>query len=333
MTTPHPLNPRVFDRSRPVVRRPVELATHLGLKTYNRTFARIEAALFLAEVIAHLQGSASRDYAGEIAQVNAAIANELDRLSAFATGESRRLDKTARQAPAASGEVSTIGYTQPACVELTMRTPQMRRYADLLVAVEGASRALDRAWYAGVVPTRARLDLENLLFRHCARACGAIERLARGLARRVRDDAEMPGYRDMLVKRTGRAPGAANPPAVEAEEREQMTAEEAASLQATEVLAHSLMAAAPVPAAEPAVEATAAAPMSGAYPVAAGAPEETAAPAAPTEGAGAEPRGGEMGDDWPAAALETAPVEAGVAEEAAKPRRRSIRDLVRGGEA
>ena len=88
-----------------------------------------------------------------------------------------------------------------------------------------------------------------------------------------------------------------------------------------------------VPAAEPAVEATAAAPMSGAYPVAAGAPEETAAPAAPTEGAGAEPRGGEMGDDWPAAALETAPVEAGVAEEAAKPRRRSIRDLVRGGEA
>ena len=56
MTTPHPLNPRVFDRSRPVVRRPVELATHLGLKTYNRTFARIEAALFLAEVIAHFKG-------------------------------------------------------------------------------------------------------------------------------------------------------------------------------------------------------------------------------------------------------------------------------------
>ena len=84
--------------------------------------------------------------------------------------------------------------------------------------MEGAGRALDRAWYAGAVNTRERLDLENLLFRNCMRACGVIERLARGLARRVRDDAEMPGYRDMLVKRTGRGPGAANPPAVDAEE-------------------------------------------------------------------------------------------------------------------
>ena len=47
MTTPHPLNPRVFDRSRPVVRRPVELATHLGLKIYHRTFAREEAFINL----------------------------------------------------------------------------------------------------------------------------------------------------------------------------------------------------------------------------------------------------------------------------------------------
>ncbi len=68
-----PLNPKVLDRSRAVVRQPIELATHLGLKLYNRTFPRVEAALYLAEVIVHLQGRASRDYADEIEQVNAAI--------------------------------------------------------------------------------------------------------------------------------------------------------------------------------------------------------------------------------------------------------------------
>ncbi|MBK8168616.1 MAG: hypothetical protein IPK64_21935 [bacterium] len=240
-----PLNPPVLDRSRPVVRRPVELATHLGLKVYNRTFPRMEAAVFLAEVVAHLQGRASRDYAAEIDQVTEAIVGELDRLEAFVTGESRQLANAARRSPPAGAPVE-VGYTGPARVELTMRTPAMRRYAGLVAAVEDIARALDLAWYGGALTTPARLARENGLFRQCARACGVIERLARGLARRVRDDSEAPGYRDMLVKRTGRGPDAPAP-AVKDEGREEMTDEERRSLQATDALAGAWLADEPGP--------------------------------------------------------------------------------------
>lgn len=236
------LNPPALDRSRPVVRRPVELATHLGLKVYNRTFSRLEAAVFLAEVVAHLQGRASREYAAEIDQVTEAIGGELDRLEAFVTGESRQLANAARKAPPAGAPVE-VGYTGPARVELTMRTPAMRRYAALVAAVEDIARALDVAWYGGALTTPERLARENGLFRQCARACGVIERLARGLARRVRDDTEAPGYRDMLRKRTGREPEAVIAPAVSDEGREEMTDEEKRSLQATEALAGSWLAA------------------------------------------------------------------------------------------
>lgn len=246
-----PLNPTVLDRSRPVVRHPVELATHIGLKTYNRTFPRVEAALFLADVVVHLQGRASRDYAAEIAQVNEAITRELDRLEAFATGETRRIGNVLRKAPVAPAhDASEVGYTRPARVDLTMRTPRARRYAALLADLERAGRALDAAWYAGAVDTGERFDLENLLFRNFMRSCGVFERLARGLARRVRDDAETPGYHDMLVKRTGRGPEATSAPAVAEEGAEEMTAPEAESLQATEALTSALIASPPEPGAD-----------------------------------------------------------------------------------
>ena len=234
-----PLNPRVLDRSRAVVRQPVELATHLGLKLYNRSFPRVEAALYLAEVIVHLQGRASRDYAEEIAQVNTAIGRELDRLTHFAENEARQLSKLAGDA---SGDAPEIQYTQTIRLELTMRTPRARRYALLLAGLERASRDLDKAWYGGVLETPQRLERERRLFRNVMRGCGVVERLARGLARRVRDDSETPDYRDMLIKRTGRGPEADPAPAVHAEDAADMTVEEAASLQATEAMARALSA-------------------------------------------------------------------------------------------
>ncbi|MEZ5580091.1 MAG: hypothetical protein R3F40_12180 [Candidatus Competibacteraceae bacterium] len=232
-----PLNPQVLDRSRAVIRQPVELATHLGLKLYNRTFPRVEAALYLAEVIVHLQGRASRDYAEEIAQVNTAIARELDRLSAFADHEARQLGKLAVDA---SGAAPAIQYTQAIRLDLTLRTPRARRYAVLLAELEQISRDLDKAWYNDALETPQRLERERRLFRNVMRGCGVVERLARGLARRVRDDSETPDYRDMLIKRTGRGPDADPAPAVIAEDAADMTVAEAASLQATEAMARAL---------------------------------------------------------------------------------------------
>ncbi|MCB1776873.1 MAG: hypothetical protein KDI50_05500 [Candidatus Competibacteraceae bacterium] len=237
-----PLNPAVSSHSRPVLCVPVELATHLGLKAYNRTFARIEAALFLADVIVQLQGRASRSYADEIDQVQEAIHEELERLNRLATEQANQVNKLGnggKRRPAPAPPDLKIAYTQPTRVELTLRTPQVRRYATLLAELEAMSRHLDQAWWDQQIPTARRLELENRLFRHCMKAAGVIERLARGLARRIRDDQEAPGYREMLVKRTGRGPDAA---AVLAEGSEAMTADEAASLQATEALTVSLQA-------------------------------------------------------------------------------------------
>ncbi|TVR63192.1 MAG: hypothetical protein EA420_08000 [Candidatus Competibacteraceae bacterium] len=228
------LNAPIASRSRAVTRYPLTLATHVGIKTYNRTFGRVEAALYLAEVVAHVQGRASAAYAPEIAQVNDAIARELARLEAFATAESRWIARTLNRA----GPPDAIRYTEPARVDLTMRTPRARRYAALLALQEETLRALDVAWYAEALATRDHLARGDLLFRHFHRACGVIERLARGLARRVRDDTATPGYRDMLVKRTGRGPQRDEPPepADAAADTETMTPDESASLRATEAL-------------------------------------------------------------------------------------------------
>ena len=149
------LNAPVSSNSRAVICHPLDLATHLGLKTYNRTFRRVEAGLFLADVVAHLQGRASDAYAAEIAQVNVAIARELDRLAALVVAQARWIEHVVRKAARPPAE-SAVRYTQPARVELAMRTPKARRYAELLAELEQILRALDAAWYAGALDTPAR---------------------------------------------------------------------------------------------------------------------------------------------------------------------------------
>lgn len=333
------LNTPVSNNSRPVIRQPIELATHVGLKTYNRTFGRVEAALFLAEVVAHLQGRASDAYAAEITQVNAAIARELDRLMGLVTGQARWVEQLLKKNPPA-GPVDAVGYTQPACVELTMRTPQVRRYAGLLADLERTLRAIDAAWYAGALNTIAQLQGGNLLFRHFQRSCGVIERLARGLARRVRDEGEAPGYRDMLVKRTGQGPALAEAaPAMADEGAGTMTAGEAESLQATEALVADLSAP-DHPLAPPAVEPEAGEPGAGEEGAATG-PVEGPTPASAPEGVepvepveperAGDPSAGDAAAAAPSAALAPAeddPPAEPPAPEAPSSTRRRLREVL-----
>ena len=334
------LNAPVSAHSRAVIRHPLTLATHIGLKTYNRTFGRVEAGLFLADVVAHLQGRASDAYAAEIAQVHAALARELDRLAALVTAQARWVAHVRRRhAPPgadADADADAIDYTQPARVELAMRTPKVRRYAELLVQLEETLRALDAAWYAGAIDTPAQLQAGNRLFRQFHRGCGVIERLARGLARRVRDDSEAPGYRDMLIKRTGRGPERDEPPAPVVDEgAEAMTLGEAASLQATEALVADLSTAPVEPALTTGPETSA---LVADSPALATGPE-VGAPAA--EWAWNAPAGGEVaGDELPGAtrfapgetAHEASPAEP-LAVDGAGTRPRRLRDVLGGARA
>lgn len=239
-----PLNAAVSTQSRPVIHHRLVLSTHIGLKTYNRTFPRVEAALYLADVVVRVQGRASGDYADEIAQVNGAIDRELERLDGFITSQSNRIEKILQKAnPPTHEEGESVSYTRPIQVELAMRTPTVRCYARLLGMLEHTLCKLDNAWYAGAISTAEQLQHGNHLFRNFYRTTGATERLARGLARRVRDDTEMPGYREMLIKRTGRGLDNDEMVPVPAEGAQEMTVDEANSLQATEALVADLSAA------------------------------------------------------------------------------------------
>ena len=319
MTTSSALNPHVNEGSRPVLRRSVELATHLGLKIYNRTFRRMDAAQYLAQVITQLQGAASRQYAAEIEQVNAAISHEVERLALLVGAETRRLQKhlhAPRAGNKADKDTLAVDYTQPMSVALTMRTPQLRRYADLMATAETISRTLDIAWYQEQVTTPQRLDLELLLFRNFMRSCTNVERLAWGLARRVQTDTAAPGYRDMVRKRTGRDPIALPAPAVEAEGEAHMTPTEAAHLAATEALAATLLT--PLVVEEASATSVTAPPLLTETPVSVDTPDDGVA--IPTV---IEPK------DHTLAALDAAPSVPD--QPPVTPKRRSVRDLVSGG--
>lgn len=236
-----PLNPTVSTHTRAVMRSPLTLSTHIGVKTYNRTFKRLEAALFLADVLVLLRGRASHDYAAEITQVHSAMDQELTRLSALVTAEQQWITKALKVAP----RDAEVQYTDPVTLNLTLRTPRARPYVTLLTRLEQTLCSVDQAWYHGLIPTAEQLKRGTLLFRHFYRACGVIERLAWGLGRRVRDAQDGaatvnagPDYHAMLLKRTGSGPAHADAPDAPApdEAADAMTAEESASLEATEAL-------------------------------------------------------------------------------------------------
>ncbi len=54
------LNPQINNRSLAVAQKSLELATHVGIKTDNRTFNRVDAALYLAQIVVRVQGTASQ---------------------------------------------------------------------------------------------------------------------------------------------------------------------------------------------------------------------------------------------------------------------------------
>jgi hypothetical protein len=247
MTAMPALHPHLPDRSQVMLSYPLSLATRGAIQTYNRTFRRVDAALYLAQIIVRVQGAASRQFGPEIAQVNAALDDELRRLEDTLATQRGWLTKRRAAAPAADAE--GVIYTDPATATLALRTPKARRYARLLTALDQALQHLDHAWYDDAIGDDERLDRSAMLIRGFHRACGAIERLARGLAQRVRaEDGAAPNatYQAMLVKRTGRGAGEAppEPPDTDAE-RPMMTAMEAAGLEEMEQMAADLTAPAP----------------------------------------------------------------------------------------
>ena len=246
MTTPltaTPANPsHLPDRSQVMLSYPLSLATRGAIQTYNRTFRRVDAALYLAQIIVRVQGEASRQFALEIQQVNAALDDELRRLEDTLATQRGWMTKRRAAAPAADAE--GVIYTDPATATLGLRTPKARRYARLLTALDQALQHLDRAWYDDAIGDDERLDRSATLIRGFHRACGAIERLARGLAQRVRaEDGAAPNatYQAMLVKRTGRGAGEAPPAPPDTDaEGPMMTATEAAGLEDMEQMAAEL---------------------------------------------------------------------------------------------
>jgi hypothetical protein len=234
--TPHPHLP---DRSQVLWSYPLTLATRGAIQTYNRTVRRVDAALYLAQIIVRVQGAASRQFAHEIDQVNAALDDELRRLEEMLAAQHGWLTK--RRAASAL-EAEGVIYTDPVTAPLALRTPKARRYAQALTTLDQTLQHLDCAWYDGVITDNERLQRNAQLARGFHRACGAMERLARGLAQRVRaDDGAAPlnaTYQAMLIKRTGRGAGEASPEPPDTDAAlPMMTATEAAGLEEMERMA------------------------------------------------------------------------------------------------
>lgn len=224
----------------------LSLGTHTAVKTYNRTLNRVDAAFYLTTIIARLQGSASLTFEPEIAQVSEALAQELRRLERFLDQEKQVIQKRLNATPSLKESVSLI-YTQPVEVTPRVRTPKGRDYVRLIGQLEHLARQLDQLWAVGALTDLEHLQRQREQFRNFSRACQVMERLARGLARRVQGQdrkVDVP-YQDMLVKRTGRGPGQEKPDPVPAEDSERMTSQEAESLADLETLATHWSAAAP----------------------------------------------------------------------------------------
>ncbi|HRZ06331.1 MAG TPA: hypothetical protein P5102_09305 [Candidatus Competibacteraceae bacterium] len=257
------LNAPITAHSQAAFQQGLTLGTHIAIKTYNRTLNRVDAALYLTTIISRLQGRASRAFEPEIAQVSEAIAHELRRLENFLDHERRAIQKLFKAALPLKEPRSLI-YTQPVEVLPRVRTPQASDYIRLIGQLEQTIRQLDQLWALGALIEVEHLQRQNELFRSFIRVCQGIERLARGLARRVQgQDREGRGvYRDMLMKRTGRSPGQEKPESIPAEESENMTGQEAASLVEMETLAFHWSATSPEtdPAADPEAPPSSAAP-------------------------------------------------------------------------
>ncbi len=232
------LNPQINSRSLAVARKSLKLATHVGIKTYNRTFNRVDAALYLAQIVVRVQGAASRSYEREITQVNQAIDQELERLKQNVTQSQNRI-KAQLQRANVSLKKPEVAYTDPNPVDLTVRTPKARQFIQLLEALEQTAQSIDAAWYAGLLSDVEQLQRADVLWRHFQRSCGVIEALARGLVRRVQQNNSTVNsvYRDMLKSRTGWEP---DTPTDDTDAAMEMTEQETQGLEATEALASSL---------------------------------------------------------------------------------------------
>lgn len=231
------LNPQISSRSQAVVQYPLKLGSHTGIKTYNRAYPRLEAALYLAQIIVRVQGSASQSFEREITQVNEAIDQELKRLQQHITSCLNQARKLLAQQ---GGSVDVI-YTVPVEIKATSRTPKGRLCAQTLMRLEEAVQQFEQAWHLGLMSDQEHLKVKHAMWRSFNRACTAIERLARGLSRRVQTNDLRVGlngvYPNMVKKRTGRMLATEIPTDAHAnDDHEHMNAAETQALNDTEAL-------------------------------------------------------------------------------------------------
>ncbi len=232
------LNPVITVKSLPVARQELTLATLVGIKTYNRTFRRVESSFYLTQVLVRVRGRASREFEAEIAAANQLIEDEFEQVEKRLTERRRALRKQLTNA-GLHEQKHAAEYTRPTEIELTTRTPEAMRYGRMLKQLETTARMVDTLWYQGQINARQQLVSTNELYRWMQRLTGRVEQMGMELAYRVSDELRAPRatYQALLRKKLGVMPESGEP--LQADEFN-MSAREARSLAMTEVLAEAM---------------------------------------------------------------------------------------------
>ena len=226
--------------SLPVLRRELTLHSLTSIKTYQRTYERMEWLLYLADVLVRVRGQASRRFDQEIDQVIAAIESCLTQVETSLKDTRRYYENRLRKA-GIDMHSHELDYSHPLIVVLQTRTPLGRRYIQLLANLDRVAQRIDQAWYHGLINARKQLDAHQKLYFALLRTTRRVSILALGLAQRVQDadsatasiDAN---YANILVSRVGSAPSDESP----LELSNAMSAEEQAELAESQQLATAL---------------------------------------------------------------------------------------------
>ena len=197
-------------KSLPVLRRELVLHSLTSIKTYQRTYERMEWLLYLADVLVRIRGEASRRFDQEIDQVITAIESCLTQVET-SLKDTRRFYENRLRNVGIDLSSAELDYSHPLTVVLQTRTPLGRRYIQLLEALDTVAQRIDQAWYYGVINARKQLDANQKLYFGLLRTTRRVSILAQGLAKRVQEvDSTTPGldanYANLLASRVGIAP-------------------------------------------------------------------------------------------------------------------------------
>ncbi|MCB1813986.1 MAG: DUF1845 family protein [Candidatus Competibacteraceae bacterium] len=224
-------------KSLPVIRRELTLHSMTSIKTYQRTYERMEWMLYLADVLVRVRGDASRRFDQETDQVIVAVESCLDQAQMAFRDTQRFYENRLRNAHI-DLHGNALAYSHPLTLVLQTRTPLGQRYIELLEKLDTVAQRIDLAWYHGLIKARQQLDGNQKLYYWLLRTTRRVSILARGLAHRVQQaDAVAPGidanYATLLASRVGIAPNDETPLDVASET---MTVDEHAEIEESKQL-------------------------------------------------------------------------------------------------